>query len=122
MSDPSNGDRLRQLEEKLATLRKTEAARTGSGKRDGQIDRANLAWQMVTELVAGLVIGIGIGYGLDALFATRPWFMVLFTLLGFTAGVRVMLRTAGEVSKKREAGPATTDNDGRDSVQSNEDR
>ena len=51
---------------------------------------------MVIELVAGLLIGFGMGYGLDSLFGTLPIFLILFTLLGFVAGVRTMMRTARE--------------------------
>jgi ATP synthase protein I len=60
---------------------------------------ANMAWRMVIELVAGIVIGFGIGYGLDRLFGTLPVFLILFTGLGFVAGVRTMMRTAQEVQK-----------------------
>jgi ATP synthase protein I len=56
-------------------------------------------WRMVIELVTGLLIGFGIGYGLDRLFGTLPIFLVLFTLLGFAAGVRVMMRTAAEMQR-----------------------
>ena len=57
-------------------------------------------------MVSGLGIGLGIGYGLDALFGTRPLMLVIFTLLGFAAGVRVMLRTAREVESERLAAEA----------------
>jgi len=49
---------------------------------------------MVTELVAGLGIGFGIGYGLDMAIGTAPFLMLIFTLLGFTAGVKTMMRSA----------------------------
>ncbi len=64
------------------------------------VSQANVAWQMVTELVAGIVIGLGIGLGLDALLGTKPIMLVLFVLLGFVAGVRVMMRTAADVQEK----------------------
>ena len=54
---------------------------------------------MVTELVAGIGLGCGIGLGLDALLGTRPLMLVAFVLLGFAAGVRVMMRTAEEVGR-----------------------
>ena len=57
--------------------------------------------RQVTELVSGLLIGFGIGYGLDVLFGTLPLLLILFTLLGFIAGVRVMLRTAQEIQDKK---------------------
>ena len=54
---------------------------------------------MVIELVSGMAIGFGIGYGLDVLFGTLPILMIVFTLLGFVAGVRTMLSTAREIQK-----------------------
>ncbi|MEM6823471.1 MAG: AtpZ/AtpI family protein [Pseudomonadota bacterium] len=65
--------------------------------------QAQQGWRMVTELVAGLLIGFGIGYGLDTLFGTLPILLILFTLLGFVAGVKTMVRTAQEIQAKREA-------------------
>lgn len=62
--------------------------------------QAQLAWRMVVELVAGMAIGFGIGYGLDALFGTRPWLMVGFTVLGFIAGIKTMIRSAHEIQAK----------------------
>ena len=63
------------------------------------------AW-MVIELVSGLGIGAAVGYGLDVLFGTLPVFLVGLTLLGFVAGVRVMLRTAKELQDKNAAAMA----------------
>jgi len=55
------------------------------------------AWRMVIELVVGVGLGFGIGYGLDGLFGTIPIFLILFTLLGFAAGIRTMMRSAAEI-------------------------
>ncbi len=55
------------------------------------------AWRMVIELVVGVGLGFGIGYGLDSLFGTIPIFLILFTLLGFAAGIRTMMRSAAEI-------------------------
>ena len=60
------------------------------------------AWRMVIELVSGLAIGFGLGYGLDIAFGTLPIFMIIFTLLGFVAGIRTMLSTAREVQRNQE--------------------
>ena len=60
------------------------------------------AWRMVIELVSGLAIGFGLGYGLDIAFGTLPIFMIIFTLLGFVAGIRTMLSTAKEVQRDLE--------------------
>lgn len=65
---------------------------------------------MVIELVAGLGIGFGIGYGLDALFGTSPWLMIVFIFLGFAAGVKTMMRSAQEVQARQEADAAEDKN------------
>jgi ATP synthase protein I len=57
---------------------------------------------MVVELVTGMVLGLAIGFGLDVLFGTRPIFLVIFSLLGFGAGIRVMLGTARQMAKDAE--------------------
>lgn len=70
-----------------------------------------MAWRMVIELVTGLGVGFGIGYGLDMLFGTLPLFLVLFVLLGFAAGVRVMLGTARELGRAPDQGAAGRQDD-----------
>lgn len=97
MADPNDQERLRALEERIKAAKGAQAPKPHMEEHYSQ---AQLAWRMVIELVAGLAIGFGIGYGLDAFFGTRPWLMVLFILLGFAAGVNVMLRTAREVQLK----------------------
>ncbi|MCY1126824.1 AtpZ/AtpI family protein [Frigidibacter sp. RF13] len=89
--------RLKDLEKRIEALKK-------SGKPEPRVVKdfgaADLGWRMVIELVSGLGIGAAIGYGLDRLLGTLPWALVVFTLLGFAAGVRVMMRTAGEFQKR----------------------
>ena len=92
----SNPERLLGLEERLAAAR---ARRAPPPPREEHYSQANVAWRMVTELVAGIGLGLAIGLGLDALAGTRPLFLLVFTLLGFAAGVRVMLRTAEEIGR-----------------------
>jgi len=97
MADPAEKERLARLEARIAAIKKTQEPAPRTPDHHAQ---AQLAWRMVIELVAGLAIGFGIGLGLDALFETRPVFLVLFTLLGFVAGVRTMMRSAREVQDK----------------------
>jgi ATP synthase protein I len=100
MADDRETDRLRALEERIA---KAKRANDPKPHTDEHYSRANLAWRMVIELVAGLMIGFVIGYGLDTLFGTMPVFLVIFTLLGFAAGVQTMVRSAREIQKVTEA-------------------
>jgi ATP synthase protein I len=99
------------LEELSNRIEQAKAAEAPTSKMEDHHSQAHLAWRMVIELVTGIVIGFGIGYGLDALFGTLPIFLVLFVLLGFAAGVRVMLRSATEIQEK-DAAEAAEDDEG----------
>jgi ATP synthase protein I len=110
MSDPEQKERLQQLEERIA---RAKAQQEPGPRGDEHYSMANLAWRMVTELVAGLMIGFGIGYGIDVLFGTTPVFLVLFVFAGLAAGVKTMLRTAKEVGAGQQAGqPAEREDNG----------
>ena len=95
-SDAERRERLAALEAKLAAKRKVEAPKRHT---DEHYSQAQMAWRMVIEMVAGLGIGFGIGFGLDALFGTKPFLMIVFTLLGFAAGIKTVLRTARELNE-----------------------
>jgi ATP synthase protein I len=99
MSGPSDEERLKALEARIAAAKQGQAPKPHTEEHYSQ---AQQAWRMVVELVAGLGIGFGIGYGLDVLFGTRPWLMVVFTILGFIAGVKTMIRSADEIRRKQQ--------------------
>ena len=108
MSDDPDRARLEALEAKIKAAKgEEEAQRTG----DAAYNQASFAWQMVIELVVGLLTGFGIGYGLDAVLGTAPWLMVLFIMLGFAAGVRVMLGTAKQMQEKQAEASARDEKD-----------
>jgi len=100
MVDPADKDRLAKLDKRIKDLK---GAKAPVSKIEDTHSQAHLAWRMVIELVAGIVIGFGIGYGLDTVFGTIPLFLVLFVLLGFAAGVRVMMRSVKEVQTQGDA-------------------
>ncbi|MEN8936142.1 AtpZ/AtpI family protein [Planktotalea arctica] len=105
MSEPDQRERLKQLDAKIA---KVKATNTPKPAQEEHYSQAQQGWRMVTELVAGLGIGFGIGYGLDVLLGTIPIFLVLFTFLGFAAGVKTMMRTAQEF-QSAQAAPVAKD-------------
>jgi ATP synthase protein I len=101
MASEPDPDRLRALEARLEKVRekpKAEATTTAKGFSQGEV-----AWRMVIELATGIMLGSGIGYGLDVLFGTLPIFLVIFSLVGFAAGIRTMLGTARELAQKTAA-------------------
>jgi ATP synthase protein I len=97
MASEPDPDRLRALESRLAKVTAQEApAKTNTVKGFSQ---GEVAWRMVIELVTGMLLGVGIGYGLDVLFGTLPVFLIIFSLIGFAAGVKTMLGTAKQLAK-----------------------
>lgn len=105
LPDQEHRERLDALDARINALR-GDAAKP---HQEEHYSQANMAWRMVIELVAGLGIGFGIGYGLDSLFGTLPILLVLFTLLGFAAGVQTMMRTANEMQAAKTAPVAEED-------------
>lgn len=106
MSDALDPRRLDELDQRIAAAKKAQEPKP---REESTVSQAQHAWRMVIELVVGIVIGVGIGYGLDTVFNTKPWFLVLFTLLGFAAGVNVMLKTAKELQQNNVAQSVTND-------------
>ena len=106
MSDAPDPERLKALEDRIRGMRKTQEPKP---RIDEHYSAASQGWRMVIELVSGLGIGFGIGYGLDILLGTLPILLVLFTLLGFAAGVKTLLRTAQVFQEKREADQSAID-------------
>ena len=51
--------------------------------------------RLSTELVAGVLVGAVLGWFLDRALGISPWGLIVFVLLGFTAGVLNLMRAAG---------------------------
>ena len=100
MGENPDPERLKGLEDRISALKKTQEPEP---PKETHYSQAQQGWRMVIELVAGIVIGFGIGYGLDVLLGTLPIMLVIFTLLGFVAGVRTMMRTAAELQVEQAA-------------------
>jgi ATP synthase protein I len=97
-------ERLRNLDRKL-DVRRASGHADEPPREQPSSRRFGLALRMGADFVAGVVVGGAIGWGIDRLFGTSPWGLIVFVLLGFAAGVLTVLRTAGLV----EQGPAGPD-------------
>ena len=96
MSDAPDPQRLKDLDDRISAARKSHEPAPAP---DRQHRQASAAWRMVIELVTGIVVGFGMGYGLDGLMGTTPVFLLIFTLLGLAAGIRVMMQTAKQAQE-----------------------
>lgn len=98
MGAPDRDPRLAELEHRIRAARGTgEPARKSHAAE--KYNAASIAWRMVLELVVGVLLGTAMGWGIDWLLGTLPVFLLIFSLLGFAAGVRTMMRSADEVNR-----------------------
>ena len=58
------------------------------------------AFRLGTELVAAVVVGTIIGFILDNWFGTKPWFIIIFFLLGVIAGILNVFRVAKKMQEE----------------------
>ena len=108
MPNEPDSERLRQLEARIDRIKgKPAGQKTNTVKGFSQ---GEVAGRMIIELVTGMLLGMGIGYGLDAVFSTLPLFLVIFSLIGFAAGIKTMLGTAKQLAARNTADyPAAKD-------------
>ena len=64
-----------------------------------QIKVQNDGWRMIIELVTGMLLGVSLGMGLDYMIGSEPIFLIIFSLLGFMAGVKTMMATAKKMNE-----------------------
>jgi ATP synthase protein I len=92
--------RLGSLDHRLSEIRdnrniRTDHPGTESGNGAARASAMARGFRLSSELVAGVVVGAVIGWGFDRLLSTSPWGLIVFFLLGFTAGVVNVIRSAG---------------------------
>ena len=92
--------RLNSLDHRLSEVRKdrkNQADQSGNGSGTASANASAMArgFRLSSELIAGVLVGAVIGWGVDKLFSTSPWGLIVFFLLGFTAGVINVMRAAG---------------------------
>ena len=99
--------RLGSLDQRLSEIRgsrKIETDQSGNEQDTAQARASAMAigLRLSSELVAGVLGGAALGWGFDRLLSTSPWGLIVFLLLGFTAGVINVMRAAGVMAKQSE--------------------
>ena len=97
--------RLGSLDHRLSAIRdgrKIETGQSGNEQDAAQAKASAMAvgLRLSSELVAGVLVGAALGWGFDRLLSTSPWGLIVFLLLGFTAGVINVMRAAGVMAKQ----------------------
>ena len=99
--------RLGSLDHRLSEIR--DSRKIGNDQSGNEQDTAQakasamaIGLRLSSELVAGVLGGAALGWGFDRLLSTSPWGLIVFLLLGFTAGVINVMRSAGVMAKQSE--------------------
>ena len=94
MKESSKKDNLDQLDKKIEEFKSNKEE-----NRPKRLKVQNDGWRMVIELVTGMVLGVSLGMALDYIVGSEPIFLIVFSLLGFMAGVKTMIATAKKMNE-----------------------
>tara|TARA_B100000886_G_C20336026_1_gene454526 strand:+ start:43 stop:336 length:294 start_codon:yes stop_codon:yes gene_type:complete len=94
MNEFSKKGKLDKLDRKLEEF-KSKKEKDSPKKIKVQND----GWRMIIELVTGMLLGVSLGLGLDYMIGSEPIFLIIFSLLGFMAGVKTMMATAKKMNE-----------------------
>ena len=90
-SKKANLEKLDRKLEEFKSKKEKDSPRRIKVQNDG--------WRMVIELVTGMLLGVSLGLGLDYMIGSEPIFLIIFSLLGFMAGVKTMMATAKKMNE-----------------------
>lgn len=98
-------ERLALAEKQLLSSKKSRKACSGEGRSSSGFE---MAFRVGSDMIAGVVVGAAIGYGLDYWTNHRVMFLILFSFLGFGAGMRNVWRVVNapvvQAGEKKEEG------------------
>jgi ATP synthase protein I len=86
-----NLDKLNRKLEEFKSKKEKDSPKRIKVQNDG--------WRMIIELVTGMLLGVSLGLGLDYIIGSEPIFLIIFSLLGFMAGVKTMMATAKKMNE-----------------------
>lgn len=90
MSTPND---IEFLDKKIKKFKHKEKLTQLDAQDESEYSSAAAAFQISTELLAGVAIGVAIGYVCDKIFNTTPWLLAIFTIFGGAAGILNIYKT-----------------------------
>ena len=90
-SKKANLDKLDRKLEEFKSKKEKDSPKRIKVQNDG--------WRMIIELVTGMLLGVSLGLGIDYIIGSEPIFLIIFSLLGFMAGVKTMMATAKKMNE-----------------------
>jgi ATP synthase protein I len=97
MTEGKKPTSLDDFDERLRAARKHQDDAFGKGSNKGRAGKGQsgigFAFKIGADIVSALIVGVGIGLLLDNWLETKPWFLVVFFILGAAAGFMNVFRT-----------------------------
>ncbi len=105
ITEGDSPSKRKDFAERLQTLRSEvkQEGDVGSGRAAPQT-AAGRVFRLSVELAAGLLVGGVIGWGLDYWLGTNPLMLIVFFLLGATAGIYNVIRAAMQLNREGQGG------------------
>ena len=92
--EPPDGSKADELEDLDQRLKAIEARKRKSVDADAEVG-ANKGFQALGELLGGILGGLGLGWCADTyVFHSKPWGMIIGTLLGMVAAIYAMIKSS----------------------------
>jgi ATP synthase protein I len=105
MTEGDSPSKRKDFAERLQALR-SEVKQDEESVGGRAMPRTATGWvlRLSVELAAGLLVGGVIGWGLDSWLGTSPLMLIVFFLLGATAGIYNVIRAAMRLNREAENG------------------
>ena len=98
--DDPDARRLAEIEERL---KKAREKRGEVRQVESPNSKLGIAFRLVTELMAAVLVGGAIGWGLDRIFRTGPFLLIVMFMVGVAAGFFTVVRTAQQMNRDQAA-------------------
>ncbi len=99
----------KDLKDRIGKAQQENAPKAARGLKEATA--YSKATRLVAELVAGFVLGAVMGIGLDKIFGTAPWMLIIFFILGTAAGILNVMRASKDLVKDLEKFSEAYDNE-----------
>lgn len=109
MTAPDESD----LEARIARARAAQEGKVKSKQAEGEtgaVSAGAMALRYGAEFGASVFVGIMMGLGIDALFKTKPWGLLIMLGFGLAAGVLGVIRAYRELTVAANAAMSATEN------------
>ena len=89
------GDRLREVKKQ----RETKSVISRPDNDDMSNSGLGIGLRIGMELIIAVMMGIAIGWFIDRTFGTKPWGLMVFSILGMASGVLNVIRVANKMNE-----------------------